>query len=135
LRDEYGLDQAAFGPARHLADASLAADDIAERDTHVLVQNLGVAARLTSSVVRLTHRRNVAHDIDARGVGRDDDHREGLIRRRVFVEVGLDHDDQNVGNRGVRREPLVAIDDPLVTVAHRLRCEQRWISTSPRFSH
>jgi len=96
LRDGCGRDQAASGPTRNgtkpllgqretLSDASLAADNVAERDTHVLVQDLGVTARLTSPVVGLTHRRDVAHDIDAGGVGRDDDHREGLIRRRVFV--------------------------------------------------
>jgi hypothetical protein len=72
---------------------------------------------LTRAVIGLAHRRYVAEDVDAGRVGRDDDHRIVLVGH---LEVaGLDHHDQEVADRRVRREPLVTVDHPLVAVADR----------------
>ena len=70
-----------------LADAVLAADHVLERHADVLVEDLGVAARLAGLVVGLAHRRHVAEDVHARRVGRHDDHRVVLVR--LLVVAGL----------------------------------------------
>ena len=57
------------------------------------------------------------------------------VRRRVGIEVGLAHHDEDVGHRCVRGEPLVAVDDPLVTVADRLGGEHRRVGTRARLGH
>ena len=54
---------------------------------------------------------------DARGVGVDDEHRGALVR--PGVGVGDRHHDQEVGDRAVGGEPLVAVDHPVVAVADR----------------
>ena len=66
--------------------------------------------------VRVLHGRDVAHDVHARRVGRDDEHRRAPVRRRVGI--GHRHHDQEVRDRSVRREPLVPVEDPAVAVAH-----------------
>ena len=93
------------------------------RDPDVVVDDLGVAAEVSEVLDRVLHGRHVADDVDARRVGGDDDHRAALVR--VDVGVGHGHDDEEVGDRAVGREPLVAVDDPLVAVAHRRGLEQR----------
>ena len=92
-------------------------------ESHVLVEDLGVAAEHPEVLVRVLHVGHVAHDVHARRVGRDDEHRRALVRRRVGVGHG--HHDQEVGDRAVRREPLVPVEDPAVAVAHGARPQLR----------
>ena len=62
----------------------------------------------------MAHHVDVANEFEAGSVGRDDDHARPLVRRGVGV--GDRHDDGEVGAVGRRREPLVAVDDIVVTV-------------------
>ena len=55
-------------------------------------------------------------ELVARRVGRDDDLAHAPVRRRV--RVGHRHHDPEGGALGGRREPLVAVDHPLVAVLH-----------------
>ena len=73
----------------------------------------------------VAHRRDGPDDLDAGRVGRDDDLARAVMR--VGVGVGDRHDDPEGGPLGARREPLVAVDDPLVAVAHRARPQRRRI--------
>ena len=66
---------------------------------------------------------HLAHELVARGVGRDDDHRRAPVRLRVGI--GDEHDDPEAGAVGARREPLVRVDHPLVAVAHRAAAQER----------
>ncbi len=116
-----------------LADAVLATDDVLERHAHVVVDDLRVAARLTGLVVGLAHRGHVADDVHAGRIGGHDDHRVVLVRH--LVVAGLHHHDQEVGDRRVRREPLVPVDHPLVAVAHGAGGEQRRVGTRAGFGH
>src|SRR3954454_23137263 len=103
---------------------ALVAEQVLRRHAHVLVQDLGVVAELAERVVhRVLHRPDVADDVHARRVGRDDDHGRALVRPRVGV--GDRHDDEEVGDRPVRREPLVAVYHPLVALAHGARAQRR----------
>ena len=94
------------------------------RDAHVLVEDLGVAAELAEVLAAGAPSSATSRTIFTPGrVGRHDEHRRALVRARVGV--GDRHDDQEVGDRGVGGEPLVAVDDPLVAVAHGARLQQR----------
>ena len=117
-----------------LAEAFGTADDVLVRDAHVVVDDLGMATRLTGAMVGLAHRRHVAEDVDARRVGRDDEHRERLVGGRFLVARPRHHDEE-VADRRVRREPLVAVDQPLVAVAGRRRLQQRRIGAGGRLRH
>jgi hypothetical protein len=90
-------------------------------EVHVLVEDLGVVAELPVGLGRVLHRRHVAHDRHAGGVDGHDEHRGALVRARVGV--GDRHDDEEVGDRGVRGEPLVAVEDPAVAVALGARAQ------------
>ena len=61
------------------------------RNTYVVVINLVVA-------VKFTHHRNITDDVVTDGLGGDDDHREGGMRRRI-VWLGSNH------GRGISRGP------------------------------
>ena len=75
-------------------------------------------------LARVLHRRRRRARCSTPGrVGVDDEHRGALVRPRVGV--GDRHHDQEVGDRAVRGEPLVAVDHPLVAVADRARLQQR----------
>ena len=89
------------------------AEQVRHRHAAVLVADLAVARPLV-----VAHHRDRADQVEARGVGRDDDH----ARPRVGCGVGVgdDHHDRDVGADGARGEPLVAVDDP-VAVARRAR--------------
>ena len=63
----------------------------------------------------------------------DDDHREAT--ERLDVGVRLAHDDQEVADRRVRREPLVPVDHPFVAVAHCTRGEQRRVGAGTGLGH
>ena len=92
-----------------------------------------MAAELAEARLGVLHRRDVAQDVDARRVGRDEEHRGALVRARVGVGDG--HHDQEVGDRGVAREPLVTVDDPFVAVTHRARPQQRRVRAGVRLGH
>ena len=117
-----------------LADPFLPADHVLERHADVLVQDLGVSPWLAGLVIRLAHRRDVAKDVHARCAGRHDDHRESLVGRLARV-AGLAHHDQKVGDRRVRREPLVTVDHPFLTVAHRRCTQQRRVGAGVGLGH
>ena len=51
------------------------------------------------------------------------------------IGVGDGHHDQEVRHRGVGAEPLVPVDHPLVTVAHRRGLEERRIGAGARLGH
>ena len=93
------------------------ADEVVGGHPHVVVDDLGVAAGLAGALLGMGHGRHVAQDVHARRRGRHDDHRVALVG--LVVGVRHAHDDEEVGHRRVRGEPLVAVDDPLVAVAHR----------------
>ena len=82
-----------------------------------------MVAVAAEALVRVLHRRDVADDRDARRVGVDDQHRSALVW--PGVGVGDRHHDQEVGDRAVGREPLVAVDHPVVAVARRAGLQQR----------
>ena len=82
-----------------------------------------MAADAAEVLVGVLHRRDVAHDRHAGRVGGDEQHRRALVL--VRVGVGDRHHDQEVRHRGVRGEPLVAVDDPLVALEHRGGLQQR----------
>ena len=63
----------------------------------------------------MLHRRHVADDRHPRRVDRHDEHRRAPVRRRV--RVGDGHDDEEVGDRAVRGEPLVPVEHVAVAVA------------------
>ena len=102
--------QPVLGDLEALADL---ADQIRLGHAHVAVVDLGVTE---TEVLVAAHHRYVAHHIDARCVARHQDHRSALVGRRVGV--GDHHHDQDRGHHAVAGEPLVPIDDPLVTVQH-----------------
>ena len=102
---------------------ALGAEQGRARDPDVLVADLGVVAVAPEALVGVLHRGDVADDVHAGGVGFHDEHRGALVRTRIGV--GDRHHDQEVGDRAVGGEPLVAVDHPVVAVAHRAGLEQR----------
>ena len=81
-----------------------------------VVEDLGVAAEHAEALLRVLHRRDVAHDRHAGRVHRHDEHRRAPVRRRVGVGDG--HHDQEVGDRAVGGEPLVPVEHVAVAVAY-----------------
>ena len=100
---------------------TLGAQAVLHRDADVLVEDLSVPAELPELVLRVLHGRDVAQDVHARRVGRDDEHRRALVRARV--RVGDRHDDEEVGDRPVGSEPLVPRDHIVVAITYRARRE------------
>jgi hypothetical protein len=90
-------------------------------EVDVLVEDLGVVAELAEGLGGVLHRRHVADDRHARGVDRHDEHRGALVG--PGVGLGDRHDDEEIGDRGVRGEPLVAVEDPAVAVALGMRAQ------------
>src|SRR5690606_6783468 len=108
----------AAGPETRLGDRealALAGDQVAGRDAHVGEDDLGVTAVVAVVVAEDLH---AALDLDTGGVPGHEDLRLLAVTRRV--RVGLAHDDHDLGVRvhRSRDEPLAAVDDVLVTVAH-----------------
>ena len=77
--------------------------------------------------------RQVADDLDARGVHRHEDHR--LLAVRSARRVGLAHHDEDLAARvgGAARPPLAAVDDVVVAVAgdRASRCWSRPMTRRP----
>ena len=92
-----------------------------------------MAAELAVVLDRILHGGHVTDDVDAGGVGRHDDHGAPLVR--MDIRIGHRHHDQEVGHRSVRGEPLVAVDDPLVTVPHGGGGDHRGVGPRPRLGH
>ena len=90
------------------------AEHVLERNAHVGEPRLAVRAPAAAFV---PHHRDLANELVARRVGRDEDHRRALVR--VGVGIGDDHDDAEARAVGAGGEPLVRVDHPLVAVAHR----------------
>ena len=92
----------------HEAGAALA-EQVGLRDAAVRVADLAVAGPPV-----VAHHRDVADQLEARVVDRDDDH----ARPRVGggVGVGDDHRDRELGADRARGEPLVPVDHPLAVL-------------------
>ena len=109
---------------RHVPALADVAEPLAVGDAHVgevhLVE-LGLAGRL--------HERP---HFDARRVHVDDEHREALVLR--LLGVGAHDDDAEARDVRERRPHLLAVDDPLVTVAHRARREARDVGARARLA-
>ena len=69
------------------------------------------------------HHGHAPHELVARRIGRDEDHRRTPVR--LCIGIGDDHDDAEAGTVCTRREPLVRVDHPLVPVPHRSALEER----------
>ena len=111
------------GPRRFCAirkPEPLCAERVRHRHPHVRVPHLAVRRPAAPGVAEHRHRPD---DVDARRVDRDDDLRCAGVRRRVGI--GDRHDDAERRALRARREPLVAVDHPVVAVAYRARPERR----------
>lgn len=71
------------------------------------VGDLGVIAVSAKCCVRMTHRRHVAQDFDARRGPRYNEHRRAPMR--LCVRVGHRHNNKDVGDRAVRGKPLATV--------------------------
>ena len=122
-------------PAHHVVDAAGAepllrdaeavarlAEHVVERDAHVREARL---AMRRPAVALVPHDRDLPHELVARRVGRDEDHRRAPVR--LCVGIGDDHDDAEARAVGAGREPLVRVDHPLVAVALRATAQERRI--------
>ena len=125
--------QALLRQVEALADARLTAHHVLDRDAHLLVEDLGVAAGLARPMGGVAHGGDVPHDVDPGGV--DGHHEHGAALVGVDVRVGHGHHDEEVGHRGIGGEPLVAVDDPLLAVAHRGGGQQRGVGSGPGLGH
>ena len=102
--------------AEQVALASLAED---VRVRHAKVGNFDLAV-----VAAPRQRVDVAHDLPT--VRRRVDQEGRVARlRRVCVGVGAGNEDGEAGAARPRDEPLVAVDNPVVAVLHRVRLDQR----------
>ncbi len=102
-----------------------------ERHPDLVVADVALGALV--QVVTLVHRRDVADDLNAGGLGRNDEHRHPLVR--PGVGVGHRHHDEERRVARVGREPLLALDHPLVTIKRRLADELLRIGARLRFGH
>ena len=92
-------------------------DEVVVRHPAVGEDDLGVVAGTAVLRLGMGHRADVAHDVHARRpLGHDEDRR---VLVRPALGVGLGEHQRDVCRRGVGREPLVPVDDPLVAVAAR----------------
>ena len=77
--------------------------------------------------------RGVAHNLQPRGVVRNDQHRRALMDRNLGI--GDDHDDQEFGDARVAGEPFLAVDHPFITIQPRLTGEFAGIGARLGFGH
>ena len=102
-----------------------------ERHPDLVVADVALGALI--QVVALVHGRDVADDLHPGRLGRDDEHRHPLVR--PGVGVGHHHHDEERGIAGVGREPLLALDHPLVTVPGGFAHELLGIGARLRLGH
>ncbi len=105
------------------------AEHVVGRHAHVLVAHVGVARVLGA----LGADADVAHDAHAGRLARHDDHAHALVGRDVGV--GHRHHDQERRVAGVRGEPLLAVDQPVVAVEPRARREERRVGAGVGLGH
>ena len=98
------------------------AERVRDRHAHARVPHLAVRRPAAAG---MAHHGNRAHDVDAGRVGGNDDLRRARVR--VRVGVGDRHHDAERGAVRARREPLVAVDHPVVAVPHGARAQRRRI--------
>ena len=118
--------QTSLGDDKRLA---FTAEHVVERDPDVGVAHVGVAGVLLG----LGAEADVAHDLDAGRVGGNDEHRHALVG--ADLGIGHRHHDEEAGVAGVGREPLLAVDHPLVTVALAAGDEQGRVGARVRLGH
>ncbi len=94
------------------------AERVADRHAHVRVAHL---AMCRPALALVTHDGDRLDDVDAWGVGGDDDLCRARVRCRV--RVADRHDDSEGRALRSRREPLVAVDHPVVAVTDRARAQ------------
>src|SRR5215204_3440690 len=107
----------------------LAAEQVLGRHPHVLVPDV----RVRALAFALSPEADVADDIDTRCVGRQQEHRRALVDGDVRIRDG--HHDRELGVPQVRREPLLAVDYPLVAVALGTASELLRVGPRLRFGH
>ena len=109
-----GDDERIAAPAQH----------VFRRDTDIRPPHV------TMRVARLAVDTVIAHDLDAGGIGRDDEHRHSTIGRSVGI--GDRHDDVKGGIAGIRGEPFLAVDDPAIAVLNGCRLEAERVRAAMR---
>ncbi|GGN80869.1 hypothetical protein GCM10011610_30650 [Nocardia rhizosphaerihabitans] len=77
--------------------------------------------------------RDIAHDLEPGRARGHEEHRHALIG--TDLGVGDRHDNEELGEGRHRVEPLLAVDDPAVPVAHRRGGEQGGIGAGLRLGH
>jgi hypothetical protein len=92
------------------------AEQVAERHPHTVEAHLAVGVPAAAA---MAEHRHGADDLQAGGARRDDDLGHAPVRR--LVGLGDQHRDREGRALGARAEPLVPVDDPLVTVGNRGR--------------
>ena len=105
------------------------AEQVVGGDPDVVVANVRVSGDAPVAAVQA----DVADDLDARRVGRHDEHRHAPVR--LDVGIGDRQHDQERGEAGVGREPLLAVDHPLVAVALGAGRELRRVRPAGRLGH
>ena len=118
--------QPGLGDGERLA---LAAEQGVGRHPHVLV----VDERVVAAAQRLAAQPDVAHDVDARRIGRHQEHRHALVG--ADVGVGDHHDDEERRGARVRGEELPPVDDPIAAVLDGPGGELRRVGTGVRLGH
>jgi hypothetical protein len=105
----------------HIEALALSAEQVFRRHHQVLDQNLRVPS--TEDVRERpfdSHRLDVPDDL-VPGIGQFNDERAELLVARC-VRVRLRHDNRDVRNTGSAAEPLLAIQHPVVAIAHGTVC-------------
>ena len=107
----------------------LTAQHVIGRDADIGVADVAVAG----AVRRLGPHADVADDLDARGLGRNDEQRHLVVGARLGVGHG--HDDEERGVLGVGGKPLLTVDHPVVAVPGRGGDELSRVGATLRFGH
>ena len=110
---------------RDLEAVAFLAEKCLSRDADVRVAHLRVITEFGPAGRWVLHRRDVSQDLDAWGIHRKNDHRRTSVT--IGLRVGDAHQDREVGDRAIRREPLAAVYDVLVAVGLNTCCKLRWV--------
>ncbi len=108
---------------------ALATQQVLCRHPHRVVAHVGVVARPLAVIAHA----GAPDDLEALGAGRDQEHRRALVDRDVGVAHR--HDDDEGGPLETRREPLLALDHPLVAVAPGRGGEERGVGPALGLGH
>ena len=76
---------------------------------------------------------DIADDLEAFGLGRHNEHRRAAVWGRA--RIGRGHHDHEFGMVGVRREPFVAGDYPVVAIPHRHAAQIGGVRSALRLGH